>query len=245
LSLLEGIDLAGKRVLEVGAGIGIVSLVLHRQGIEVVPIEPGRGGFDQNAQIGFLLRDRLNIRDLAYLSLGAEELRQEDHGSFDVIFSVNVLEHIPDLQSAVDAMCRVLKHDGVMRHTCPNYIVPYEPHFGVPLVPFLPRLTAWLLPSARGTELWDSLNFVTTGQMKRAFSRRGLACKFSRETMYKAFVRLDSDAKYRERQGSRQVVAIAYGLLRRLGLLQLVAALPPSLATPMTFEVRLKRDDAQ
>ena len=240
LSLLEGIDLTGKRVLEVGAGIGIVSLVLHRQGVEIVPIEPGRGGFDQNAQIGFLLREQLSVRDLAYLSLGAEELRPAEHGQFDVIFSVNVLEHIPDLESAVDAMCKVLKADGVMCHTCPNYLIPYEPHFGVPLVPFLPRLTALLLPSARGTELWDSLNFVTLGQMRRAFSRRDLKCEFERGTMHKAFVRLDADERYRERQGSRRVVAVAYNLLRRFGLLRLVAGLPPVLATPMTFQVRRK-----
>lgn len=239
LSLLEGIDLSGKRVLEVGAGIGIVSLVLHRQGVDVVPIEPGRGGFDQNAQIGFCLRDWLKAQDLTYLSLGAEELLPEQHGVFDVIFSVNVLEHIPDLESAIGAMCRVLKAGGVMRHTCPNYLVPYEPHFGVPLVPLFPRLTAWLLPGARRTELWQSLNFVTLGQMRRAFSMHGLACSFSRGTMYKAFSRLDVDQQYRERQGSRPVVAIAYSLLRRLGLLKILAGLPPVLATPMTFEVRL------
>ncbi len=238
LELLEGIDLSGKRVLEVGAGIGIVSLVLHRQGVEVVPIEPGRGGFDLNAQIGFLLRERLNIQDLEYLSLGAEELQPAEHGQFDVIFSVNVLEHIPDLESAVDAMCKVLKSDGVMCHTCPNYLIPYEPHFGVPLVPFIPRLTALLLPNARGTELWDSLNFVTLGQMRRAFARRGLNCEFEQGTMHKAFIRLDADEKYRERQGSRRVVAVAYNLLRRFGLLRLIANLPPVLATPMTFRVR-------
>ena len=221
-----------------------MSLVLHRQGIQVVPIEPGRGGFDQNAQIGFLLRERLGIRDLTYLALGAEELRAADHGLFDVIFSVNVLEHIPDLESAVDAMCKVLKPDGVMCHTCPNYLIPYEPHFGVPLVPLAPRLTALLLPNARGTELWDSLNFVTLGQMRRAFSRRGFDCEFARGTMHKAFVRLDADEKYRERQGSRRIVAAAYGFLRRFGLLRLIAGLPPVLATPMTFEVRRKNGTA-
>ena len=238
LTLLEGINLTGKRVLEVGAGIGIVSLALHRQGVEVVPIEPGRGGFDLNAQIGFLLRERLDIQDLTYLSLGAEELRPAEHGQFDVIFSVNVLEHIPDLESAVDAMCKVLKPHGVMCHTCPNYLIPYEPHFGVPLVPFIPRSTALLLPNARGTELWDSLNFVTLGRMRRAFARRGLNCEFERGTMHKAFIRLDADEKYRERQGGRRVVAMAYNLLRRFGLLHLIANLPPVLATPMTFRVR-------
>jgi 2-polyprenyl-3-methyl-5-hydroxy-6-metoxy-1,4-benzoquinol methylase len=243
LLLLEGIDLSGKRVLEVGAGIGIVSLLLHRQGIDVVPIEPGRGGFDANAQIGACLRDWLKVRDMTYLSLTAEELRPDRHGLFDVIFSVNVLEHIPDLGSAIGGMCSVLKPGGIMRHTCPNYLIPYEPHFGVPLVPLFPQLTAWFMPRARGTELWRSLNFVTLGQMKRAFAKHGLVCSFSRGTMYEAFARLDVDEQYRKRQGGRPAVALAHKILRWLGLLKLVAALPPALATPMTFEVRSSSSD--
>ena len=30
---------------------------------------------------------------------------------------------------------------GAMIHMCPNYFVPYEPHFGIPLIPFAPRAT--------------------------------------------------------------------------------------------------------
>lgn len=241
LQLLDGIDLTGKRVLEVGAGIGIVSLALHRSGVDVVAIEPGLGGFDQNAAIGVCLREWLKIADVVYLSVGAAELRPDKHGMFDVQFSVNVLEHIPDLESAVTAMCSVLKPGGVMRHTCPNYLIPYEPHFGIPLVPLYPRATALFMPGARKTELWRSLNFVTLGRMKRAFARHGLGCQFSPGTMYAAFSRLDNDQQFRERQGSKGVVAIAHMILRRLGLLRLIANLPPVLATPMTFEVRLSK----
>jgi 2-polyprenyl-3-methyl-5-hydroxy-6-metoxy-1,4-benzoquinol methylase len=238
LQLLEGLDLSGKRVLEVGAGIGIVSLALHRCGIDVVAIEPGLGGFDQNAQVGACLRDWLNIDDAAWLSVGAGDLRPENQGVFDVQFSVNVLEHIPDLEAAVSGMCGVLRSGGVMRHTCPNYLVPYEPHFGIPLVPLFPRATAWLLPGARKTELWRSLNFVTLGRMKRAFARHGFDCSFAPGTMCAAFARLDQDPRFRERQGRTGVVALADVMLRRLGLLRLVARLPPVLATPMTFEAR-------
>jgi hypothetical protein len=101
------------------------------------------------------------------------------------------------------------------------------------------------MPKSRGTELWKSLNFVTLGQVKRAFAQRGLQCNFAKGTMHKAFVRLDADEKYRERQGGHYVVSIANGLLRRLGLLQFVAALPPFLATPMTFEVRRPSEESR
>jgi len=238
LQLLEGINLAGKRVLEVGAGIGIVSLALHRSGIEVVAIEPGLGGFDQNALIGSHLREWLRVPDVTYLSVSATKLRPETHGLFDVQFSVNVLEHIPDLEAAVGGMCSVLKSGGVMRHTCPNYLIPYEPHFGIPLVPFFPRATAWLLPSISQTELWRSLNFVTLGQIERAFAKRGLSCTFASGAMRSAFERLDSDEQFRQRQGRSGVVAATNFTLRHLGLMRLIGGLPPVLATPMTFEVR-------
>jgi 2-polyprenyl-3-methyl-5-hydroxy-6-metoxy-1,4-benzoquinol methylase len=240
LQLLKGIQLEGKRVLEVGAGIGIVSLALHRCGVDVMAIEPGFGGFDENAVIGVCLRDWLKVTDVAYESMGAAELRPDKHGMFDVLFSVNVLEHIPDLEAAITGMCGVLRPGGVMRHTCPNYLVPYEPHFGIPLVPLFPRATALFLPSARNTELWRSLNFVTLAQMRRAFARHRLDCVFSPGAMYAAFARLEKDQKFRERQHSKGVVASAYFILRRFGLLRLVASLPPVLATPMTFEVRMR-----
>jgi 2-polyprenyl-3-methyl-5-hydroxy-6-metoxy-1,4-benzoquinol methylase len=240
LQLLDGIDLAGKRVLEVGAGIGIVSLVLHRCGIDVVAIEPGLGGFDQNALIGSYLREKVGDANFPYLSLSAADLRQDVNGMFDVQFSVNVLEHIPDLEAAIDAMCSVLKPSGLMRHTCPNYLIPYEPHFGIPLVPLLPRTTAWLVPSIGRTELWRSLNFVTLGRMKRALAERGLSCTFTSGTMYEAFARLDRDQQFQRRQG-KGIVAMAHDLLRRLGLLQMIRRLPPVLATPMTFEARHAR----
>ncbi|MFN0315734.1 MAG: methyltransferase domain-containing protein, partial [Burkholderiales bacterium] len=238
LRLLDGIDLTGKRVLEVGAGIGIVSLVLHRSGVEVVAIEPGLGGFDQNAVIGVCLRERLKTPNFPYLSIGAADLRPEIHGLFDVQFSVNVLEHIPDLEAAVAAMCGVLKPGGVVRHTCPNYLIPYEPHFGIPLVPLVPRATAWLLPRIGDTDLWRSLNFVTLGRMKRAFAQYGLNCQFSPGTMYAAFERLDHDVQFQKRQGGMTVVSFAHRTLRGLGLIRLLKHLPPVLATPMTFEAR-------
>ena len=235
--LLQDIDLNAKRVLEIGAGVGIVSLVLSRSGIEVVAIEPGLGGFDQNALIGRCLREWIGDAGHPYLSIGAAELAPKPHGLFDVVFSINVLEHIPDLERAIGAMCSVLRPTGIMRHTCPNYLIPYEPHFGIPLVPLFPRLTAWLMPGIRKTELWRSLNFVTLGRMRRAFERQGCSCRFARGTMRTAFERLDHDEEFRKRQGGRGTVAAARKILDRFGLLELVGYLPPILSTPMTFEV--------
>ena len=88
------------------------------------------------------------------------------------------------------------------------------------------------------TELWRSLNFVSLSRMRRAFATNGYACTFDRGTMRTAFERLDQDEQFRKRQGGNSAVAVAYSILRRLGLVSVIGNLPPILATPMTFEVK-------
>ena len=41
-------------------------------------------------------------------------------GTFDLIFSSNLLEHIPDLNRCLEECRRVLKDDGLMLHTMPS-----------------------------------------------------------------------------------------------------------------------------
>ena len=47
---------------------------------------------------------------------------------------------------ALEALDALLSPGGMMIHHCPNYTVPFEPHFGIPLVPGAPERTAALLP---------------------------------------------------------------------------------------------------
>ena len=131
-------------------------------------------------------------------------------------------------------MVAVLAPAGRMVHLCPNYAVPYEPHFGLPLVPFAPRATALLKPSLREDGLWRSLNFVTYRRVTRCALSSALRVKFAPGMMRRAFQRLDGDPIYRERQ--RGLVTAIFPILRALGLLRLVGALPYQVATPMLFE---------
>ena len=67
------------------------------------------------------------------LPIGIDDLDPSVHGRFEVVFSANVLELVPDLVSALERMQSVPAEGGVQRHVCPNYAFPYEPHFFVPL----------------------------------------------------------------------------------------------------------------
>jgi len=231
--LLRTIPLEGRRVLEVGAGLGLLSVWLKRQGVSVTLLEPGAGGFSENYRLMSAMLEWLGASDATVLPIGAEELDPNRHGTFDVICSVNVLEHIPRLEPALEGMLGVLATGGVMRHTCANYMVPYEPHYGVPLVPIKPRWSASLYPSLARQELWQSFNFVTYDRVARFCRAHGLTYRFDGGLMADAFKRIDEDPAFRRRHG--RAVRSVQRLLSASRLLSLLALVPPRWATPMAF----------
>ena len=179
LRLIDGIDVESRgRLLEVGAGLGVAASFLASRGIDVVALEPSGSGFEEHALLAGAVRDLLGS-DHEVIDVGAESLNHGEHGVFDVIYSNNVLEHIAELDGAFEAMAAVLTNDGVMVHSCPNYSVPFEPHFGIPLIPGRPQSTRHLVPSSiSDSDVWASLNFVRARDVERLVVRHGLTVAF-------------------------------------------------------------------
>lgn len=222
------------RFLEVGAGVGVLAAYLHLSGYKVVAIEPSGKGFDLNYAIGSELRDLLDLDNFQYLDLGVEDLLVEALGEFDCIYSVNVVEHLPDLALGFERMSGVLGPNGIMIHTCPNYIVPYEPHFGLLLVPFAPKVTEYFLHDRlTSTGLWRSLNFVTSGTVSRLAKDVGLNIHFVPRVMYNSILRIGEDPLFAERQGG--FILAIYKFLTWTRLVLLLKFWPASWATPMIF----------
>lgn len=234
--VLGNLDLLGQRVREVGMGIGLISILLQRQGVDATSIEPRSGGFDLYERIGACLRDWMQVYKSPLLDIGAEALDAARDRLFDVIFLVNVFEHIPKLEGAVDAMCTVLPSDGVIRQIFLNHSVPYEPHFGVLLVPFAPKLSGYVLPRRGRTEVWKSLNLNTLPRIMRVFQRGALACRFKCGTLYEAFTHLERDPAHRERQGREPVGRPLPCDPALAGRVQPADSSPSIFAAPMTFE---------
>ena len=189
-------------VLEIGAGVGALSAFLSTQGWNVVAVEPVGTGFDfvgaarQSLSGQWGAAATSQVLDIDAARLGPE------HGEFDLAFSVHVLEHVTDLDGVITAVQQRLRPTGRAVDTCPNYTVPYEPHFGVPLVPVRPALTRRLLPRRIGrSALWESLNFVTASDIRRIARRSHIAVEFEPGIMAASAKRVESDADFRERQG--------------------------------------------
>lgn len=179
------------KILEVGAGLGLLSAYLKQRGHTVVALEPAAGEF------GFFEATRDEIMRFAgkaypkLLELPAEALGPE-HGPFDFIFSMNVLEHVSELEGALSALANVLAPGGTWANSCPNYFFRYEPHYAIPLVPLWPGLSRKLHRKRidADPETWDTLNFITWLQVKRLARKNGLDVVFEAGTLHASLKRM-------------------------------------------------------
>ena len=233
LRVLAGIDVApGERILEVGAGLGLASSYLSSRGFDVTGLEPGGIGFEAYRTVSEHFADLVGSQH-AVLGITAEELSVESHGRFALIFSNNVLEHVEDPGRALAALAGVTAPGGVMVHSCPNYSIPYEPHFGIPLIPMKPGWTARLLPSSiKDSSVWHSLNFIRARQVVSTAATLRLDVHFRSGALAVSLRRFATDPEFRNRH---RVLGVVSSVARMTGVLALIDRLPATWSTPMDF----------
>jgi len=221
-------------ILEVGGGIGLVNIWLQVTGYDVKSIEPSGGGHDDYYAIGSYLVKELKLDSERWVDLSVEDVSSLDQ-TFDLLFSYNVLEHIKDVDIAFDQMKQCLNGNGVMRHGCPNYAIPYEPHYGIPLLPGLEVYTPILLPYLRGESLWNSLNFIKAKKLQKVCEKHKLNLVFDRGSTHAAVERLYYDRSFSQRH---EILAYIFRFIKRTPLLTWIKSIPPQYATPMSFSIR-------
>jgi len=236
LSLLKGSGITRRhKILEVGGGMGLVHGFLKSEGYNIHSIEPSESGFEGFYKIGLRLLRILGISHSSWHPLPAKDCTRLG-GKFDVIFSNNVLEHVPDLGTALAAMRDALKSDGMMLHNTVNYTIPYEPHFKMLLVPLIPRATQFFRPKLKGSDFWNNLNFVTVRKIVGLCKSCGLVVEFDRGALSRALERLDNDKCFAERQGQFYPI---YRFLKKTGCIRMLKTVPISLTTPIAFTARI------
>lgn len=103
----ERVGLAGKKVVDVGCGGGILSESMALRGAEVTGIDMG----DAPLSVA-RLHSLENEVEVKYRKITVEELAEEQPGQFDVVTCLEMLEHVPDPASVIRACSKLLKPGG-------------------------------------------------------------------------------------------------------------------------------------
>ncbi len=240
---LEGLE-PGARILEVGAGPLLLSCQLVREGFQVTGLEPTGSGFSHFEQMRQMVLERAVALGCVprVLNLTAEALAECN--SFNYAFSVNVMEHVDEVERVVANVGNSLIVGASYRFTCPNYLFPYEPHFNMPTL-FSKRLTERVLagkilghkemPDPSGT--WKSLNWINVVQVRSIAKRLPrLRLTFNRRFLVSTLERLAFDQEFAGRRSPavRKVLL----LLVRLRLHQLLRFMPVMLQPIMDCRVQ-------
>jgi 2-polyprenyl-6-hydroxyphenyl methylase/3-demethylubiquinone-9 3-methyltransferase len=99
--------LAGKKVLDIGCGGGILAEAMARRGATVTGIDLSEKAL-KVAEL-HLLESQLEI---SYRKAMAEELAAEAPGAFDVVTCMELLEHVPEPSAMVAACARLVRPGG-------------------------------------------------------------------------------------------------------------------------------------
>ncbi len=108
-------DLKNKRVLDVGCGGGILSESMYFKGAAVTGIDLGEKALNVAK-----LHQYESGSKVDYRLVSVEQLASEQPASFDVVTCMEMLEHVPDPVSVVNACAKLVKPGGKVTELVPE-----------------------------------------------------------------------------------------------------------------------------
>ena len=103
----EKVGLAGKKVVDIGCGGGILSESMALRGADVTGVDMGEAPLS----VARLHSLEAGV-SVDYRQITAEQLAEEMPGQFDVVTCLEMLEHVPDPASVIRACYKLLKPGG-------------------------------------------------------------------------------------------------------------------------------------
>lgn len=237
----------GASILEIGAGLMLLSCQLTKEGFAVTALEPVGEGFSSFVELQEIVLAYAKDCGIApeIVPVPVEWLDRESEFAF--AFSINVMEHVGNVALALKSVGRAIRQECEYRFTCANYLFPYEPHFNIPTL-FSKSMTGKLfkqriLSNTRVGDpigVWNSLNWITVPKVIRATrDLSGLSVSFNRASLEATLLRVVRDPEFSARRSPwvRNVVRVVVALgLHRLGKL-----VPASLQPVMDCTIKRQR----
>ena len=221
----------GSQIIEIGSGIGLLALFLSSKGFAVTAFEPQSSGFNQMNEMRreIVANWKPKLPPVEFREALLDESTKLDKLA-DYIYAINVIEHVPDYLVLIANGINAKTNDGIFRLICPNYTVPYEPHFNIPII-FSKKITKFIFKRriSRSTipnneEFWNDLSWPTQHGLNKSLKSIGWEVTFSRDATNEYLKRALSDSAFIARKGR-----VVGNLLRLISLLaKIVRFLPPA-----------------
>ena len=103
------VPLAGKRVVDIGCGGGLLSEGMAARGAEVIGIDMGEAPLSVAR-----LHQHESGLTIDYRQTTAEQLAAGHAGEFDLVTCMEMLEHVPDPATTIAACARLVKDGGLV-----------------------------------------------------------------------------------------------------------------------------------
>jgi len=212
------------RVLEVGSGSGILlcHLAMQRPDISFLGLEPTGEGFNYTHAFHQLAN---NLPNAELQNCGYENLN--DNEGFDLIYLINVFEHLPSWQDFMQRLQGFLKPNGNCLILCPNYSFPYEPHFRLPIIwnkkisrKLMGKKIKRIEQEENSNGLWNSLNFVKYRQVLSFSKDLNFEVSFEKTIIKDMIERLETDSEFLNRQ---KILKLPVWIAQKTGLINLFA----------------------
>jgi SAM-dependent methyltransferase len=235
---------SGSKILEVGSGpcLLLAHLSATFTDCSFRGVEPIGPGFEIFRACLSNLKKTFNFE---LLECSYDQLKEADGTQYDLIFLVNVFEHLPDWRDFLHFVKIKLKPNGRCVILCPNYSFPYESHFGIPII-FSKAITYTIFrkkikesEEQRSFEgLWSSLNFVKLRHVCAEAARLDLEVKAHPSIINDLVERLNSDINFRQRHN---FIGACAKVLHRVGFLRLFQIYPLQMFLPyMHLEINIR-----
>lgn len=198
----------GSHIVEIGAGIGLLSLNLAVKGFDVTAFEPEASGFTEMHSMRELILSSWDGKapNVNFVDKYIDATTKLDKPA-DYMFAINVIEHVPEYEQLIVNALRLKSKSATLRLICPNYTIPYEPHLEIPIILtkrltrriFKKRIMKSSIPNP--IDFWQDLSWPSQRKLTRKLKDLNLTAEFSRDATNHYINRALNDSNFIDRKG--------------------------------------------
>lgn len=146
-------------LLDVGSSTGIIDNYLADHFLKVI-------GIDIDEEALHFAQEKFQKSNLEFKLDDLMELSFSDD-TFDVVVCTQIYEHVPDSQTMVKEIFRILKPGGICYFAAGNRVRLMEPHYRLPFLSLLPRSLAHIyMKISRKGNYYHEKHLTLSGLMK-------------------------------------------------------------------------------